>query len=1128
VERVAQVCWPNPQHGIPADDALDVALLWLEEAVPVDGGPVRWGRPCGVAPVPFEGAGFPAFAAERDGTQAQFEYLRGALPVVSTADAGWVLDCPVWPAHRRDGQRPWSGASGAAVFCHGRLVGVAVEDNRNMDWRRLHAVPVEDPLRLSGFADLVRRHGHPGTSTAVEDVTAAAPLAQSASSSYLAQAAEGGTATAPTYEVTPAPPSAANAVAEGMRVLARLPKHLVPDPVALPPQSRMPLACNRLFTGRIPELQWLACHLGPLDEQVPTVVLAGLGGVGKSQIASEYVHRYGAFYTGGVFWVSLTDPVTAPHEVAACGGAEGMDLRSDFAALTPAQQVALVRGAWQSPLPRLLVFDNCEDEETLQRWRPSSGGCRVLVTSRRSAWNPTLGLGIREIDVLPPDDGLALLSRYRPPASPTEGQALAAIADELGQLPLALHLAGSYVSRFKAAVTPDDYLGQLRSSPAVDHRSLSASGISPTRHIQTIAATFALSVDRLSEEPARRCLLHAAYLAPGQGIPRPLLLSSLGLDDSQDAAMDLEESLQRLTDLGLVQMTADGMLRLHRLVAAFVQDRLGTPESLHRVESEVWAHCDGHAFGGTPATRAALEPHLRVLAERALPRRDLAAAALANVFGLYLGLRGDRDGSVSWLQQALSIREAIFGADTPETAKDLNDLGFAYLGGPTRVLAEPYLERARRLWDPRREATNLAATLDNLGQLQIGSGRSDLAEPYLREALDIRLREVGPDAYPTSVTIMNLSSIAKEHGDLTDAINLARRAVDIRESLDGRCDPTSTAWSHLWLSALLFRAGEGAAALRHDERALELYQAALGARHPRTLSAAVRASSHAFEQGDLAGAARLMEIAGASGDTVTDEDLLAVASGTDLNNLGFALWMTGDYTAARRLYGMALGRGGTEATTLNNLGMINERLGEYEAAAEHYRKALALLDNEGAARSFLALRARLLNNLGVSLTLGGDPGAGGQCLREALDIRRDLQGELGRDYAVTLRNIGLVEQREGRLDKAQNLFEHARDLLGKPQDPEYCRTLHLLGELRHTRGDDARAAADLRAALSSRTALDADHPDTAVTMRALAAVLLRLGHVDEACDLLRTALPVFERRFGPEHPWTIDLRAMLT
>lgn len=167
----AQVCWPDTRNGIPPHDALDMALLWLERPVRTGGSPVRWGRPAGVVPVPFEGAGFPAFAAGAGGSD-QFEYLRGDLPAVSTSPAGWVLDCPVWPAPRRDGRRPWAGASGSAVFCHGRLVGVAVEDDRTMDWRRLHAVPVHEALNLPGFADLALRHGHPGTTTALEKVTA--------------------------------------------------------------------------------------------------------------------------------------------------------------------------------------------------------------------------------------------------------------------------------------------------------------------------------------------------------------------------------------------------------------------------------------------------------------------------------------------------------------------------------------------------------------------------------------------------------------------------------------------------------------------------------------------------------------------------------------------------------------------------------------------------------------------------------------------------------------------------------------------------------------------------------------------------------------------------------------------
>jgi hypothetical protein len=71
-------------------------------------------------------------------------------------------------------------------------------------------------------------------------------------------------------------------------------------------------------------------------------------------------------------------------------------------------QVKLVAAAWQSGLPRLLVFDNCEEEALLTAWRPPHGGCRVLVTSRRGAWARSLGMRGLRLDVLPRGESVAM------------------------------------------------------------------------------------------------------------------------------------------------------------------------------------------------------------------------------------------------------------------------------------------------------------------------------------------------------------------------------------------------------------------------------------------------------------------------------------------------------------------------------------------------------------------------------------------------------------------------------------------------------------------------------------------------------------------------------------------------
>jgi hypothetical protein len=136
-------------------------------------------------------------------------------------------------------------------------------------------------------------------------------------------------------------------------------------------------------------------------------------GYGKTQLAAEFVHRYGQFFSGGVFWLSFADAAAVTAEVAACGGMGLID-RPDFSELKLEDQLRLVLAAWQSPLPRLLVFDNCEDEALLNDWRPPTGGCHVLVTSRHAEWDAALGVQALPLDVLPREESIALLRKLRP------------------------------------------------------------------------------------------------------------------------------------------------------------------------------------------------------------------------------------------------------------------------------------------------------------------------------------------------------------------------------------------------------------------------------------------------------------------------------------------------------------------------------------------------------------------------------------------------------------------------------------------------------------------------------------------------------------------------------------------
>ena len=362
-----------------------------------------------------------------------------------------------------------------------------------------------------------------------------------------------------------------------------LPLNVLPTYTPLPNGSRMPLRANPLFVGREPDLRTLARMLkadattGSKEGKIAAVT--GLGGIGKTQLVVEFVHRYGQYFTGGVFWLSFVDARAVSTQVAECGQPGYLQLRPDFNILPIDDQVRLVLGAWQSRLPRLLVFDNCEDEALLAQWSPPTGASHVLVTSHREQWDATLGVQVLPLRVLQLSDSMRLLRKYVPGFQMSDAD-FVAIANELGNLPLALHLAGSFLEKYHRVLTPAAYLAQLRTTNPLSHQSLTRGGISATGHEQHIGQTFALSYKNLdptkpTDALALTLLARAVYFAPNEPIPHELLLSTLGLTGNHNTALlQAEDALTRLVELGLIEWASDSenTLRLHRLVVAFLQE----------------------------------------------------------------------------------------------------------------------------------------------------------------------------------------------------------------------------------------------------------------------------------------------------------------------------------------------------------------------------------------------------------------------------------------------------------------------------------------------------------------------------------------------------------------------------
>ena len=646
---------------------------------------------------------------------------------------------------------------------------------------------------------------------------------------------------------------------------AGLPLNEIPPPAAVSNGSYLPVRHNPLFVGRAEDLKRLAAIIKVGD----VAAAAGLGGLGKTQLAAEFAHRYGQFFAGGLFWINCSRPEDVASQVARCGGALGMALRDNFDGLSQQQQIALVLGTWSNGLPRLLIFDNCEGEELLAKWRPAAGGAHVLITSRKTNWLRALGVQTIALGTLPPADSVVLLRKYRPDLSASDAD-LAAIAAELGYLPLALHLAGSYLERYRFASfgSPASYLTDLRRSDLLGHKSLIEGEYSPTGHELHVANTFALSWGKLDpanriDEMARRALVCASCFAAGEPVPRELLKASAGIQgDAVEADRLVEDAFGRALGLGLMEERADGALALHRLLRVFIRREAGSELSsaLDAVEQTVFDVAARLNREGYPARLTPWRSHLRVIAEGAAERGSARSGGLLNELGTHLRIVAEFPDARAAYERELAIDEKVYGREHPEVAIDVNNLGNVLHDLGDLPGARAACERALAIDEKvyGRDHPSVARDVNNLGGVLQDLGDLPGARAAFERALAIDEKVYGSEHPNVAIRVNNLGDVLRVLGDLPGARAAFKRALAIDEKAYGPEHPrVATDVNNLGL--VLETLGDLPGARAAFKRALAIDEEVYGPEHPKV---AIRVNNLGLvlkELGDRPGARTAFE-----------------------------------------------------------------------------------------------------------------------------------------------------------------------------------------------------------------------------------------------------------------------------
>lgn len=929
------------------------------------------------------------------------------------------------------------------------------------------------------------------------------------------------------------PPTAGGALAAGMAA---------PDDRDLP-TPRPPRPGTRAFVGRDRELAEIASHLLASGELQVQVALAGLPGMGKTELARQVAARLqrDRQFPGGIYWFSADVP----------------DLRQQWAALAadlggPPLKGLGERAAWAvrhveeraRDEATLVVLDNVATWAPPPSPLPAGTSVRLLVTTPVRRLHNSFSY-VCDIQSL----SLVYARQLLRAVAERDLQDADALLEALDGHVLSIELAATYLREYDTA--PGEYLKQLvagtRPGSKVVHQ---------TSYEATAESAFALLWERITGD------LQAAWLTAAQ---LPSAWFSLELAD----AIGLDAERRRgLVRLHLLERDAQGRHQMHRLLREFARAEV----------ADAAAHREAVLEGATTLLEAGdraflfrrysldAETFHHLLAD--LPA-DPRWVCLQAACGAALEQLGDLGAARALYERVLAIDLGTYGLDheivagrRATLAKVLEELGEL---AAARALCEQSLASALRMQFSEHPVVataraNLAGVLHEIGELEpartlyeqalaahlqhhgdahpaVATTRADLgvllhqlgelhaARALLEQALSSDLASQG-EGHPTVARRRaSLAGVFRQLGDLPAARTLYEQAFASDLQTYSNAHPT-VASRRASLAALLHQLGDLPAARAFYEQALAVNLETYGDDHSAVAADRANLAGLLRDLGDLKAARALYERSLASDLLVYGDDHPTIA--TTRANLASVLQLDGDLHGARTLYEQTLAAARklysdnhpVVAQRKANLGAVLRALGELDSARTLCEQALAaarekFIDNHPTVAVRKATLAAVLRDQGELETA--------QVLYEqALATELQVYGEDHSAVATTRANLARLLHKRGDLHGARVLHEKALAFARKKYGDRH-RTVQLrrieLADVLRALGEPAAARAHYEEALASAClSYGDDHPSVVTTRAKLAPLLQQLGDLSAARAAYEQALHAARRQYPDDHP----------
>ena len=591
-----------------------------------------------------------------------------------------------------------------------------------------------------------------------------------------------------------------------------------------------------------------------IERQQPRIVLSGMRGCGKSQLASDLAQWCEKQEWSLVAWINAASRESVQSDLAELAQRLPID-RSDKPNRDQIVNRCIDYFNSSNSGDRLIVFDNVKDIDDLIKLVPRGDGLRVVVTTTNDCgWKNQSWESIK-VGVFSREDSIKCLLRI---TDSKDLEAAGAVAQKLGDLPLAIAQAGA--TACAEDWTLKKYLVRLkRYSISIVIKPVQGDSYTEEVYKALLMAVDA-ALDKLGgdeREVARRQLDGLAVLAQS-GVPTrwidPLSTDEYSSDLEENvpdiADENAHNALTALVKMSVVQQSADKTITmLHRLQAQVLREKWceektaaheeafdAAVEILGRIEYEQLPsnatdarRCEVRDLI-TQLSAIAIQDYSRPLFERKQIRSYLYRGFC---YAYEIGILGE----AVELDATVGIVEEVLGAEHPDTFIAHNNLALAYDSAGRFGEA---VELFERVLGEREEALGVEHP-DTL------SSRSGLACAYqaagrFGEAIDLFERVLGEReevlGAKHSDTLSSRNGLALAYvsvGRFGEAVELFERVLGEREEVLG-AKHSDTLSSRIGLAYAYLQTEQDDEAIDLFERVLGECEEVLGAKHPVTLS----------------------------------------------------------------------------------------------------------------------------------------------------------------------------------------------------------------------------------------------------------------------------------------------------